>query len=87
MILIALISVDLKDLATYQQLFLYFIPIITNSGFINILVVVVRLWWFRKHLKKLGQSFHCPLNFPVLLLTCQTSPSTVGCTAQSLAAP
>lgn len=48
--------VDLKDLHTYQQLFLYFIPIFTNLGFINAVVVVVRLFWFRKHLKKLGQS-------------------------------
>jgi hypothetical protein len=48
--------VDLRDLKTFQQLFLYFIPIVTNLGFINILVVVVRLWWFRKHLKKLGTS-------------------------------
>ncbi len=44
----------MKDLKTYQQLFLYIVPTITNIGFINILVVVVRLWWFRKHLKKLG---------------------------------
>lgn len=52
--------VDLRDLKTFQQLFLYFIPIVTNLGFINILVVVVRLWWFRKHLKKLGLSLIIP---------------------------
>ncbi|VUC28159.1 unnamed protein product [Clonostachys rosea] len=45
-------TVDLKDLRTYQQLYLYFLPIVTNIGFINIIVVIVRLWWFRKHLKK-----------------------------------
>lgn len=28
---------------------------VTNLGFVNIMVVVVRLWWFRKHLKKLGE--------------------------------
>jgi hypothetical protein len=48
--------VDLKDLKTYQQLYLYFVPTVTNIGFINIIVVVVRLFWFRKHLKKLGKS-------------------------------
>ena len=50
-------SVDLKELKTYQQLYLYFGPIVTNLGFINIMVVVVRLWWFRKHLMKLGIVF------------------------------
>jgi hypothetical protein len=44
--------VDLKELKTYQQLYLYFLPIVTNIGFINIIVVIVRLWWFRRHLKK-----------------------------------
>jgi hypothetical protein len=29
------LSVDLKDLKTYQQLFVYFIPLVTNVGFIN----------------------------------------------------
>ncbi|KAH6970899.1 cation transport protein-domain-containing protein [Ilyonectria sp. MPI-CAGE-AT-0026] len=43
-------TVDLKLLKTYQQLFLYFVPMFTNLGFVNILVVVVRLWWFRNHL-------------------------------------
>jgi len=47
-------TVDLKDLKTYQQLYLYFVPTVTNIGFINIIVVVVRLFWFRKHLKKLA---------------------------------
>lgn len=52
--------VDLKDLKTYQQLYLYFVPLVTNIGFINIIVVVIRLWWFRKHLKKLGEmDCHC----------------------------
>lgn len=49
------LSVDVKELKTYQQLYLYFVPVVTNIGFINILVVVVRLWWYRKHLKKLGE--------------------------------
>jgi hypothetical protein len=46
--------VDVKDLKTYQQLYIYFIPILTNLGFINILVVVVRLHWFEKRLKEAG---------------------------------
>ena len=47
-------SVDLKDLKTYQQLFLYFIPTICNMCFTNILVVIVRLYWFEKRLKETG---------------------------------
>ncbi|KAM0089143.1 hypothetical protein ACP6JD_007513 [Aspergillus fumigatus] len=46
-------DVDVKELKTYQQLFLYFVPIVANAGFINLIVVVVRLHWFEKHLKKL----------------------------------
>ncbi|KAL4735884.1 cation transport protein-domain-containing protein [Aspergillus similis] len=45
-------TVDVKELKTYQQLYIYFIPIFTNLGFINILVVVVRLYWFEKRLKE-----------------------------------
>ncbi|KAL2205676.1 hypothetical protein CC79DRAFT_1311159 [Sarocladium strictum] len=44
-------TVDVKDLATYQQVYLYVIPSITNLMFINIIVVVVRLYWFRKQLR------------------------------------
>ncbi|KAE8379666.1 cation transport protein-domain-containing protein [Aspergillus bertholletiae] len=44
--------VNLKDLKTYQQLFLYFIPTICNMCFTNILVVIVRLHWFEKRLKE-----------------------------------
>jgi len=49
-------TVDVKDLKTYQQLYIYFIPIITNLGFINIGVVIVRLYWFKKHLKRRGRN-------------------------------
>lgn len=45
----------MNQLKTYQQLFLYFIPTITNIGFINAVVVLVRLYWFRKHLKNIGK--------------------------------
>ncbi|KAE8140841.1 cation transport protein-domain-containing protein [Aspergillus pseudotamarii] len=41
-------TVDVKELRTYQQVYLYLIPILGNLGFINILVVVVRLRWFQK---------------------------------------
>ena len=47
---------DVNDLKTYQQLFIYFIPIVTNLHFINIIVVAVRLYWFEKYLKKIGLS-------------------------------
>ncbi|RYO82602.1 hypothetical protein DL766_003116 [Monosporascus sp. MC13-8B] len=47
-------TIDVKDLKTYQQLFLYFIPIFTNLGFINIIVVAVRLYWFEQHIRQNG---------------------------------
>lgn len=47
-------TVDLKELKLYQQLYLYFIPMVTNLGFINIMVVVVRLFWFNKRLDTFG---------------------------------
>ncbi|KAM0239591.1 hypothetical protein ACHAP5_008239 [Fusarium lateritium] len=46
-------TIDVRDLKTYQQLYIYFIPILTNLGFINIIVVIVRLHWFKRHLKHL----------------------------------
>ncbi|KAJ4127711.1 hypothetical protein NW768_007983 [Fusarium equiseti] len=47
-------TIDVKALKTYQQLYIYFIPIFTNLGFINIIVVIVRLYWFKRHLKRLA---------------------------------
>ncbi|KAF4342172.1 potassium transporter TRK-1 [Fusarium beomiforme] len=47
-------TIDVKELKTYQQLYIYFIPILTNLGFINIIVVVVRLFWFKRQLKRLA---------------------------------
>ncbi|KAG9232849.1 putative cation transporter [Amylocarpus encephaloides] len=44
-------TLDVKDLKTYQQLVIYFIPMVTNLCFVNILVVVARLLWFEKRLK------------------------------------
>lgn len=47
-------SVDVKDLKTYQQVYLYVIPMITNLMFVNIMVVVARLYWFQQRLKHVG---------------------------------
>ncbi|EDN02210.1 hypothetical protein HCAG_00074 [Histoplasma mississippiense (nom. inval.)] len=49
---------DVKDLKTYQQLFIYVIPIISHHAFINIAVVLVRLHWFRKRLDEIGNMAH-----------------------------
>lgn len=46
----------MKDLKIYQQIFLYITPILTNLGFVNIIVVVVRLRWFSKRFKDLGMT-------------------------------
>ncbi|ENH75025.1 Low-affinity potassium transport protein [Fusarium oxysporum f. sp. cubense race 1] len=46
-----LTTVDVPVLKTYQQLFLYFVPLVCNIVTINIIVVVVRLIWFRRYLK------------------------------------
>jgi hypothetical protein len=53
-----LVSVDVKDLKTYQQVYIYIIPIITNLGFINIIVVAVRLMYFEKRFKAVGKFVH-----------------------------
>jgi hypothetical protein len=54
-----------KELKTYQQLFLYFVPIIANAGFINVVVVVVRLHWFEKRLKKLGMCYSSSIAYSI----------------------
>ncbi|KAK5949487.1 hypothetical protein OHC33_009479 [Knufia fluminis] len=43
--------VDVNDLALYQQLAVYFIPILGNMQVVSIFIVMIRLVWFRKHLK------------------------------------
>ncbi|RYO98664.1 hypothetical protein DL764_007023 [Monosporascus ibericus] len=53
-------TIDVKDLKTYQQLFLYFIPMFTNLGFVNIIVVAVRLYWFERHIRKNGKKLLVP---------------------------
>ncbi|CZT07866.1 related to potassium transporter TRK-1 [Rhynchosporium graminicola] len=47
-------TVDVKQMKTYQQLVIYFIPIITQMGFINIITIAVRLYWFEKKLKEVA---------------------------------
>ncbi|KFY25124.1 hypothetical protein V491_01889 [Pseudogymnoascus sp. VKM F-3775] len=55
-------TIDVNELKTYQQLAIYFIPIFTNLGFINIIVVAVRLYWFDKHLGTLAPSLLLSFN-------------------------
>ncbi|KAK1589954.1 cation transporter [Colletotrichum navitas] len=47
-------TVDVKDLKTYQQVYIYVIPIITNLMFVNMMVVVARLYWFRQRLRSIA---------------------------------
>ena len=49
-------TVDVNKLKTYQQVYIYVIPTITNMMFINAMVVPMRLYWFRQRLKKAGVS-------------------------------
>jgi hypothetical protein len=39
--LLTVFSIDVKDLKTYQQVLIYVIPIITNLGYVSIIVVAV----------------------------------------------
>jgi hypothetical protein len=41
-----------KALTTYQQLFLYFVPLLTNVGFVSAFPVAARLFWFKRQLKE-----------------------------------
>ncbi|KAF5862207.1 hypothetical protein ETB97_011912 [Aspergillus alliaceus] len=50
-------TVDVNILKTYQQVYIYVTPIISNLGFVNIIVVVVRLRWFNNRLKEAAPSF------------------------------
>ncbi|KAI3187448.1 hypothetical protein CBS147311_10190 [Penicillium roqueforti] len=47
-------TVDVKSLKTYQQVYLYLIPILGNLGFVNIIVIVFRVRWFEKRLKEIA---------------------------------
>jgi Trk-type K+ transport system membrane component len=54
-------TIDVKVLKTYQQVYIYVIPMISNLGFINIIVVIVRLRWFNKRLKEAGTHLLIPI--------------------------
>ncbi|KAJ5743778.1 hypothetical protein N7533_008648 [Penicillium manginii] len=47
-------TVDVKELKTYQQVYIYLIPILGNLGFINIIVVIFRVRWFENYLKAIA---------------------------------
>ncbi|KAJ5824274.1 Potassium transport protein high-affinity [Penicillium robsamsonii] len=57
-------TVDVKDLKTYQQVYIYLIPILGNLGFINIIVVVFRVRWFENHLKATAPHLVRPETLP-----------------------
>ncbi|TKX23812.1 putative cation transport protein 1 [Elsinoe australis] len=47
-------TVDVNDLRTAQQVFIYVVPILTNLMVVNIVVVIVRLYWFNRKFKEHG---------------------------------
>lgn len=47
-------TVDVNELKTYQQVYIYLIPILGNLGFINIIVVIFRVRWFEKHFQAIA---------------------------------
>lgn len=47
-------TVDVKDLKLAQQLVIYFFPIITNLATVNIITVVIRIWYFEKRFREIG---------------------------------
>ncbi|KAJ5542265.1 hypothetical protein N7535_004687, partial [Penicillium sp. DV-2018c] len=47
-------TVDVNSLKTYQQVYIYIIPILGNLGFVNIIVVVFRIRWFEKRFKAIA---------------------------------
>ncbi|KAI2700834.1 hypothetical protein CBS147354_9773 [Penicillium roqueforti] len=53
-------TVDVKSLKTYQQVYLYLIPILGNLGFINIIVIVFRVRWFEKRFKAIAPNLLRP---------------------------
>ncbi|EAW19312.1 potassium ion transporter [Aspergillus fischeri NRRL 181] len=66
-------TVDVNRLKTYQQVYIYVTPIISNLGFVNIIVVIVRLRWFEKRLKEVGVYPYLCLS--AIELICDTAPA------------
>ena len=48
-------TVDLKDLKWAQQFVVYMFPIVTNLATVNILVVVIRIWYFEKSFREISE--------------------------------
>ncbi|RVX70399.1 hypothetical protein B0A52_05898 [Exophiala mesophila] len=61
-------TVDVKDLMLYQQIVIYVVPVVTNFAFINIIVVVVRLYWFRQRFKRRAELLTLDV-FPIKKIT------------------
>ncbi|KAI4950283.1 hypothetical protein J4E91_004940 [Alternaria rosae] len=68
--------VDVKALTTYQQIFVYITPIVTNLGFVNVLVVVVRLRWFKQKLKGIAAAHSRPKSLQLSTSRAQTIDNT-----------
>ncbi|TVY41475.1 Low-affinity potassium transport protein [Lachnellula subtilissima] len=48
-------TVDINSLNTFQQIILYFVPMLTNPITINSSVVFLRLYWFEKRFQHIAQ--------------------------------
>jgi len=48
-------TVNINSLNTWQQLVLYFIPMVTNPIVVNSFVVFLRLYWFEKRFQNIAQ--------------------------------
>jgi hypothetical protein len=51
-----------KNLTTYQQIVVYFMPLLGQLQFINLVVVLVRLYWFKNKFKDIGITPPFPLS-------------------------
>lgn len=69
-------SVDVKELKLYQQLAVYFLPLLANLQVINTAVVFVRLHWFEKRFKDIGTSSMSPSHY----FNCGRSQLDIQCT-------
>lgn len=49
----------MNRLKVYQQLCLYFVPLVANMVFINMIVVIVRLYMFERRIREFGDFPWC----------------------------
>lgn len=49
-------TIDINTIKLYQQIIIYFIPMITTPIFINLMVVLTRLYWFEQRFEHVGMS-------------------------------